>query len=59
MTAGWLNDKERYNWIVNMTPIGRLGEIEEVAGPVVFLASAWASYITGVTLYVDGGWTSR
>jgi NAD(P)-dependent dehydrogenase (short-subunit alcohol dehydrogenase family) len=29
MTAGWLNDKERYNWIVSMTPMGRLGEIEE------------------------------
>ena len=59
MTAGWLSDTERLNWILSMTPQGRLGEIEEVAGPVVFLSSDWANYITGTTLAVDGGWTSR
>lgn len=59
MTAGWLNDEERLNWILNMTPMGRLGEIEEVAGPIVFLSSDWASYITGAIITVDGGWTAR
>ncbi len=59
MTAGWLNDQERLNWILGMTPLKRLGEPQEVAGPVAFLASDWANYITGTTLYVDGGWTSR
>lgn len=59
MTEGWLNDKERLNWLMSMTPMKRLGEPQEVAGPVVFLASDWANYITGTTLYIDGGWTSR
>ena len=40
------------------TPLGRFGEPEDVAWPVVFLASPAASYITGHTLMVDGGWTA-
>jgi len=39
--------------------MGRLGSIEDLAGPVVFLASDMASYITGHTLMVDGGWVAR
>ena len=37
------------------TPMSRVGQAEELIGPVVFLASEMASYITGVTLAVDGG----
>lgn len=59
MTEGWLTDKERLNAILSATPMGRLGSIEDLAGPVVFLASDWASYITGHTLMVDGGWVAR
>jgi len=39
----------------NSVPMGRFGTSEEVAGPVAFLASSDASYITGVELNVDGG----
>ncbi|HEX2996500.1 MAG TPA: SDR family oxidoreductase [Anaerolineales bacterium] len=38
-------------------PLGRIGTPEEVAVPVVFLASPAASLITGETLMIDGGWT--
>lgn len=37
-------------------PLKRIGKPEEVSAAVVFLASEEASYITGATLYVDGGW---
>jgi NAD(P)-dependent dehydrogenase (short-subunit alcohol dehydrogenase family) len=37
--------------------LGRIGDVDEVAGPVVFLASPAASLITGATLMIDGGWT--
>jgi NAD(P)-dependent dehydrogenase (short-subunit alcohol dehydrogenase family) len=40
-------------------PLGRLVKPEEVAGPVVFLCSPQASFITGAELAIDGGWTSR
>ena len=40
------------------TPLKRLGRAEEVASTALFLASDAASYITGATIMVDGGWTS-
>lgn len=44
--------------VIRRIPMGRLGEPEEVAAAVVFLASDAAALITGVTLPVDGGWTA-
>lgn len=59
MTGAWLQDEERYQEIVKNTMLNRIGEPEDVAGPVVFLASDAANYITGHILYVDGGWTAK
>jgi NAD(P)-dependent dehydrogenase (short-subunit alcohol dehydrogenase family) len=47
--------EERRNKAVSRTPIGRLGETSELAGAAVFLSSPAASYVTGVTIPVDGG----
>ncbi len=40
-------------------PMGRLGQVEDVVGAVVFLASPAAALITGATLVIDGGWTAQ
>lgn len=45
--------------IIRLTPLGRLARPEDIAGAVAFLASEEASFITGQTLYVDGGLTMR
>jgi glucose 1-dehydrogenase len=50
-----LGSPEARHTILSRTPLGRCGEPEEVAGIAVFLASDDASYMTGQTLYVDGG----
>lgn len=43
--------------IIARTPLGRVGELEELVGPTVFFASDAANYVTGQTLFVDGGMT--
>ncbi len=45
-------------WLANRTPMGRWGEVEELAGAAVFLASDASSFVNGHMLYVDGGITS-
>lgn len=49
---------ELYGEVVRRTALGRLGEIEDVTGVLVFLASPAAAFITGQTIYVDGGYTA-
>jgi len=43
----------------NLHPLGRLGEAEEVAGVIAFLASSEASFVTGAIWMVDGGYTAQ
>jgi len=54
--ADLYEDPARYETLVARIPLGRLGQPRDVAGAVVFLASPAASYITGTTIVIDGGW---
>ena len=53
----WAEDKMR-DWGIGNTPLGRLGEVEDLVGAAVFLASAASAFITGQTIRVDGGITA-
>lgn len=55
MTEATRNDPKRLAGFMGRTPLGRVGQPDELVGPVVFLASEMASYVNGVTLPVDGG----
>ncbi len=55
MTRPMLEAMGMDRWIASRTPMRRVGEMQEVTNPVMFLASDMASYITGVDLLVDGG----
>jgi 2-dehydro-3-deoxy-D-gluconate 5-dehydrogenase len=58
-TSALQQDTERSAAILARTPAGRWGTPEDIAGPVVFLASAAADWIHGTVLTVDGGWMGR
>ena len=50
-----LADQDKRDRMTTRIPLGRLGESEDLAGPIVFLASDMAAYVTGAALLVDGG----
>jgi len=54
-----LKNPERRAWIEAKIKLGRVGEVEDIMGPVVFLASDAAAMVTGTHLIVDGGWTAE
>ena len=53
-----LKNPARLKWIQEKIKLGRIGEIEDLMGPVVYLASDASALMTGTHLLIDGGWTA-
>jgi NAD(P)-dependent dehydrogenase (short-subunit alcohol dehydrogenase family) len=58
LTESTFADPGRRAWIESKIKLGRIGELEDIMGAVVFLASDAAAMITGTSLLIDGGWTA-
>lgn len=54
-----LANPDRKAWILSKIKLGRVGELTDIMGPVVFLASEASALVTGTALIVDGGWTAE
>lgn len=58
LTEGTFSDPERLAWVTSKIKLGRVGEIEDIMGAVVYLASDASALVTGTSVVIDGGWTA-
>ncbi|WP_129784748.1 SDR family oxidoreductase [Promicromonospora panici] len=58
LTAALVADREFSAWVEGRTPAGRWGQVEDLVGTLVFLASDASAFVNGQTIYVDGGMTA-
>jgi NAD(P)-dependent dehydrogenase (short-subunit alcohol dehydrogenase family) len=58
MTADMFADERSMDWLRRKTPMGRVPTVDELDGPLLFLASDASSFVTGQVLIVDGGYTA-
>lgn len=58
LTAPTFADPDRAAWVQSKIKLGRIGEVEDIMGAVVYLASGASSLVTGTSLLIDGGWTA-
>jgi gluconate 5-dehydrogenase len=54
----WPRDKKLLNHILGRIPLGRTGELNDLKGTLIYLASQASNYLTGQTIFLDGGWTA-
>jgi enoyl-[acyl-carrier-protein] reductase (NADH) len=59
MTKGIQEDENYSNFINMMTPMGHMGSVDDIASAATYLASDESKYVTGITLYVDGGYRAQ
>jgi len=59
LTEGLFEDKKKLNALARQTMIGRTGEMKDLSGLTIFLASHASDYVTGQTIFLDGGWTAK
>jgi NAD(P)-dependent dehydrogenase (short-subunit alcohol dehydrogenase family) len=59
MNRPLLEDPEKYQAFLAQIPLGRWGEVDEIGGLALFLASDASSFVTGAAITIDGGWTAR
>ena len=57
-TVATLDDPEKSAWVRSKIKLGRLGEVEDIMGAAVFLASDASALVTGTRIMIDGGWTA-
>jgi len=58
LTASTFENPERRAWIMDKIKLPRVGEVEDIMGAAVFLASEASGMVTGTSLRIDGGWTA-
>jgi gluconate 5-dehydrogenase len=56
--ARWLDDPDFYKALVSRIPLGRVAETQDVVGAVLFFVAPASDFVTGQTLYIDGGITT-
>jgi NAD(P)-dependent dehydrogenase (short-subunit alcohol dehydrogenase family) len=58
MTEGLFREPRHIEYVTRQTPLGRLGNPDDLKGALLYLASPSSDYVTGQTIFVDGGWTA-
>jgi NAD(P)-dependent dehydrogenase (short-subunit alcohol dehydrogenase family) len=58
LTEATFQDPDKVKWLKKKIKLGRVGEVTDIMGPVVYLASDASALMTGTHLLIDGGWTA-
>ena len=58
LTENTLNDPIKKDWVLGKIKLNRFGEIEDVMGAIIYLASDASALVTGSSMMIDGGWTA-